>query len=69
MNEEYVYNTIKMVCDMNDGVPDGALMSSITNMVISDLKQCINNLVTNKKIRYNKTVNRELIFYCNDNDK
>lgn len=69
MNEEYVYKTIKMVCNMNDGVPDGALMSSITDMVISDLKQCINNLVTNKKIRYNKTVNHELIFYCNDNDK
>ncbi len=70
MNEDYVFNTIKMICEMNDGVPEGALMSIITDMVITDLKQCINNLVTNKKIRYNKTVNHELIFYCNnDNDK
>lgn len=30
MNEDYVYKTIKMVCDMNDGVPEGALMSGIT---------------------------------------
>lgn len=63
MNEEYVYNTIKMITEMNDGVPDGALMSSVTSMVISDLKQCINNLVLGKKIKFRRTVNQGEIFY------
>lgn len=63
MNEDYVFNTIKMITEMNDGVPDGALMSSVTNMVISDLKQCINNLVLGKRIKFRRTVNQEEIFY------
>lgn len=63
MNEDYVFNTIKMITEMNDGVPDGALMSSVTNMVISDLKQCINNLVLSKKIKFRRTVNKGEIFY------
>ena len=51
---------------MNDGVPNGALYSKVRDEVLDDLKLCINSLVEDKRIRFNRTVNGELIFRKNE---
>lgn len=66
MTQDYIYNVITRVAQMNDGVPNGALYSKVRDEVLDDLKHCINSLVEDKRIRFNRTVNGELIFRKNE---
>lgn len=63
MTEEYVYNVMKRIMSLNDGVPEGARFTAVRDEILDDLKLCINSLVNSKKVRFNRTVNGELIFY------
>ena len=61
MNEEYLINTVKAICEPNN--PTRAKFNAIADSVREDLKQALNGLVKNGRLRYSTTVNKEIMFF------
>ena len=64
MNEEYVYNTIvRILSQRTNNIPNSVPFNELLGEIIDDLKMVINNLVSDKRIKYSRDVNGGLLIY------
>lgn len=67
MDTDYVYKTIKFILEQRSMmVPSGVPYDVLLDAIQDDLKMALNELVSESRISFKQTVNKQPIFYDND---
>lgn len=66
MDEQYIINKVKELLPDEHHVPRGVLYSKLKTAVQKDLSDMLNQLLTENRLTYNKTLN-DLLININEN--